>query len=64
MVRECRDGSGGRMNQVASHVVKEADGYHSDIPVRIGEYRLRRNGYAAIEWSNGNESVLCRRVGD
>jgi hypothetical protein len=52
------------MSQVASHVVKEADGYHSGIPVRIDDYRLRRNVYAAIEWSNGEESVFCRRVGD
>ncbi|MFH5802313.1 hypothetical protein [Haladaptatus sp. CMAA 1911] len=44
------------MSQVGSHVVKEADGYHSYIPVHIDEYRLRRNDYAAIEWSNGKES--------
>jgi len=44
------------MSQVGNHVVKEADGYHSDIPVRIDEI--------AFDWSNGEESVFCRRVGD
>lgn len=52
------------MRQVASHVVKESDGYYATIPTRIDRYRLRRNGYGALEWSNGRESVVCRRVGD
>ncbi|WP_423746449.1 hypothetical protein V5735_18600 (plasmid) [Haladaptatus sp. SPP-AMP-3] len=52
------------MSQVASHVVKEADGYHGAIPARLGDYRLLRNVYGAIEWSDGKESVFCRRVGD
>ena len=52
------------MRQVANHTVKEADGCYSGIPVRIGDYRLQRNVYGGIEWSDGSESVVCRRVGE
>lgn len=52
------------MSRVASHVVREADGHHEGIPVRVGEFRLRRNVSGAVEWSDGAESVFCRRVGD
>jgi len=52
------------MRQVASHTVKEADGCYSGIPIRIEDYRLQHNVYRGIEWSDGTESVVCRRVGD
>ncbi|MCO8247063.1 MULTISPECIES: hypothetical protein [unclassified Haladaptatus] len=52
------------MKQVANHRVKEADGCYSGIPIRIEGYRLQRNVYGGIEWSDGVESVICRRVGD
>lgn len=52
------------MRQVASHTVKEADGCYSGIPVRIEDYRLKRNVFGGIEWSDGFESVICRRVED
>ena len=50
------------MRQVANHTVKEADGCYNGIPVRIEDYRLQRNVFGGIEWSDGSESVICRRV--
>ncbi|WP_049972899.1 hypothetical protein [Haladaptatus cibarius] len=52
------------MKQVVSHVVREADGFHESIPVRIDEFRLQHNGYGGIEWTDRTETVVCRRVGE
>ena len=64
MVWERHDMSENGMRQVANHTVKEAGGCYGGIPVRIEDYRLRHNVYDGIEWSDGSESVICRRVGD
>ncbi|WP_458187821.1 hypothetical protein [Haladaptatus sp. NG-WS-4] len=52
------------MRRVASHVVRAADGHHEEILVRVGDFPVQQNVYGAIEWSDGTESVFCRRVGD
>ncbi len=52
------------MRQVASHVVREADGFYDGIPVRIEEFQLQHNVYGGIEWSDRDETVVCRRVGE
>ncbi|WP_327054210.1 hypothetical protein [Halomicrococcus gelatinilyticus] len=43
-------------------VVRESEGYHDAIPSRVGRFALQRNVYAAVEWRDGERSVVCRRV--
>ena len=60
MTNDCQDAE----MDAARRGVRESDGHHDAIPARVDDFVLQRNIHPAVEWSDGEESVVCRRVED
>ena len=59
-----RDDFESARRRAGRETAREADGHHEGIPARIGDFRIERNVYRAVEWCGREESVFCRQVGD
>ncbi|WP_440010458.1 hypothetical protein [Halomicrococcus sp. SG-WS-1] len=58
MNEDCQDSR----SRAAKRLSRESNGHHDGIPVQVGEFTLQQNVHPAVKYSDGDESVYCRRV--